>query len=135
MGALIETANASIVVQNLPVVFGMEAEMKLLFHNLVSNAIKFKKPDVRPIIRISAEQKESEFIFAIEDNGVGIDERAKVKIFMLFRQMRKRDEYEGIGIGLAHCKKIVEMHGGKIWVEGEVGRGSTFRFTLPVQNQ
>ena len=135
MGALIETANASIVVQNLPVVFGMEAEMKLLFHNLVSNAIKFKKPDVRPIIRISAEQKESEFIFAIEDNGVGLDERAKVKIFMLFRQMRKRNEYEGIGIGLAHCKKIVEMHGGKIWVEGEVGKGSTFRFTLPVQNQ
>ncbi|MCX6252823.1 MAG: ATP-binding protein [Bacteroidetes bacterium] len=124
-------SNAGITVRELPTINGHATELRLLFQNLVNNAIKFQKKGVRPEIKISAETQEKEWIFAVEDNGIGVQEKDKEKIFVIFRQMHNRNEYEGTGIGLAHCKKIVELHGGKIWVESNPGTGSVFIFTIP----
>jgi light-regulated signal transduction histidine kinase (bacteriophytochrome) len=102
-----------------------------LFQNLINNAIKFRKKEVPPEIKITSGSKEKEWIFAINDNGIGVEEKDREKIFVIFKQMHNRDEYKGTGIGLAHCKKIVELHGGKIWVESKPGTGSIFIFTIP----
>ena len=110
---------------------GYETELRLLFQNLIHNAIKFQFPGVQPEITISAESLDMDWKFAITDNGIGIKEQDREKIFVIFKRMVKRSEYEGTGIGLAHCKKIVELHGGKIWVEAAPGTGSTFMFTIP----
>ena len=129
---VIKASNASITEQELPRLIAYKTEMSLLFQHLINNAIKFRKKDIRPEIKISAERFEKEWKFAIEDNGIGIKEQDKETIFIIFKQMHKCKEYEGTGIGLAHCKKIVELHGGKIWVESTKDVGSTFRFTIPI---
>jgi PAS domain S-box-containing protein len=127
----IKGCNANIKIQQLPVISGYETELRLLFQNLIHNAIKFQFPGVQPEITISAESLDMDWKFAITDNGIGIKEQDREKIFVIFKRMVKRSEYEGTGIGLAHCKKIVELHGGKIWVEAAPGTGSTFMFTIP----
>jgi light-regulated signal transduction histidine kinase (bacteriophytochrome) len=129
----IKESNAKISVQKLPTVHGYETEMRLLFQNLITNAIKYQKKDIVPEIIISAERQEKEWLFSMKDNGIGIDEKHNEKIFIIFQRLHNRNEYEGTGIGLAHCKKVVEMHGGKIWVESTPGAGSTFLFTIPQQ--
>ena len=128
----IEGSKAKIAVQTLPVISGYPSELRFLFHHLINNAIKFRKKDVSPEINISVESTENERVFSIEDNGIGLKEQDKEKVFVIFKRMVKRDEYEGTGIGLAQCKKIVELHGGRIWVESEPGVGSRFIFTIPV---
>jgi light-regulated signal transduction histidine kinase (bacteriophytochrome) len=128
----INASSAKIKVQQLPILNGYATELRLLFQNLISNAIKFRKKDVPPEINISAESLGKEWKFAIEDNGIGIDEKEIENVFIIFKRMNTRSEYEGIGIGLAHCKKIIELHNGKIWVESTPGAGSTFIFTLPI---
>jgi signal transduction histidine kinase len=127
----IHESKAVITVKELPRVIGYETEMRMLFQNLVTNAVKFRKKDQSPVIRISAEEQEKAWHFSVNDNGIGIEERGQEKIFIIFKRMQNRNDYEGTGIGLAHCKKIVEMHGGKIWVESSLGKGSTFNFTIP----
>jgi len=127
----ITTSNAGITMQDLPWIKGYEAELKILFRNLLTNAIKFRNKENKPEITISSENQEKEWIFKIGDNGIGIDEKDREKIFVIFKQMFNRNEYEGTGIGLAHSKKIVEMHGGRIWVESNPGKGSIFVFTIP----
>ncbi len=127
----IKTSHARISAQELPTIRGYQTEMRLLFQNLVINAIKFQKKGMVPEITISAEMRKKEWLFSVKDNGIGIDEKNKDKIFVIFRRMHNHSEYKGTGIGLAHCKKIVEMHGGKIWVESSPGAGSTFLFTIP----
>ncbi|WP_055446320.1 YfiR/HmsC family protein [Lacinutrix mariniflava] len=121
---------------NLPVIKGDELEIRLLFQNLISNGIKFTKPDVTPLIKIDSEQTVINDVnfwkFSVTDNGIGIPEKHKERIFSIFQRLHSREEYEGTGIGLAHCKKIVESHGGKIWLESDVGIGTTFFFTIPV---
>jgi len=127
----IKKSNAKITVQELPEIKGYITEIRLLFQNLINNAIKFGRKDIFPDINISAETRKNEWVFAVEDNGIGIEENNLKKIFEIFRRLHNRNEYEGTGIGLAHCKKIVELHLGNIWVESIPGAGSKFVFTIP----
>jgi PAS domain S-box-containing protein len=127
----IKASNAEINVGKMPVLNVYSMEFRLLFQNLISNALKYRKPEVAPQISISAKQVKNGWEFAISDNGIGIPEAQKEKVFNLFHRLHKRNEYEGTGIGLAHCRKIAEHHRGRIWVESEVGRGSTFYFFIP----
>ena len=128
---LIKQSSARITVEKLPEVFGYESELRLLFQNLITNAIKFQKKDIGPEIIISVKSHGHEWLFSIKDNGIGIDKKQHEKIFIIFQRLHNRNEFGGTGIGLAHCKKIVEMHDGKIWVESTPGAGSTFLFTIP----
>jgi PAS domain S-box-containing protein len=127
----IRGCNAKITVDQLPVFDGYATEMRLLFQNLIVNALKFHKKASVPEINIAVEDNREDWLFKIEDNGIGIDVKNKDKIFIIFKRMHNRSEYKGTGIGLAHCKKIVELHGGKIWVESTPGVGSVFMFTIP----
>jgi signal transduction histidine kinase/ligand-binding sensor domain-containing protein len=127
----IQESGAQIKSCRLPIVTGYPTELKQLFQNLVVNAIKFRKPEQTPVINICAKQKQGSWHFSISDNGIGIDSKHSEKIFIIFQRLHSRNVYEGSGIGLAHCKKIVELHGGKIWVESELSKGSTFHFTIP----
>ncbi len=116
----------------LPVVSSNRTHMTQLFQNLVSNALKFmgdKKPCVTVDCKVN--DKERKYLFSVNDNGIGISPENIDKIFEMFRRLHTRDEYEGTGIGLATVKKIIERHGGEIWVESEVNVGSTFFFTIP----
>ncbi|MCX6304982.1 MAG: PAS domain S-box protein [Bacteroidetes bacterium] len=124
-------SQADITVQELPVLTGYATELRLLFQNLIDNAVKFRKKELGTEIKISAESRENEWIVKIADNGIGIDEKNREKIFILFKRMHNRNEYAGTGIGLSLCKKIVELHGGTIWVESTSGEGSTFIFSIP----
>ncbi len=131
MSTTINESKTSVKIQELPVITGHATELRLLFQNLISNAIKFRNMKVVPEVKISVVNLKNEWVFSIEDNGIGIEEKAREKIFIMFQRIHTRSEYEGTGIGLAHCKKIVKMHGGKIWVESTPGAGSTFLFTIP----
>ena len=102
-----------------------------LFQNLVGNAIKFKKIGTVPEIILKVVEKQDEWLFSVQDNGIGIPATKFEKIFEIFGRLHSKDEYEGTGIGLASCKKIVEGNGGKIWLESEENIGSTFYFTIP----
>lgn len=126
---LIEEKGVSIKSGNLPKVTGNRVLMIQLFQNLISNAIKYCK--ATPEVIISSQQSGHYWQIAIEDNGIGISSEYYTKVFAIFERLHKKSEYSGTGIGLAICKKIVERHGGKIWVESEEGKGSTFFFTLP----
>lgn len=127
----IKGEEAEIITGNLPVISAYSTELKQLFQNLVTNAIKFKKKDVIPHIKISSTLEGGFWKFAIEDNGIGIEEQYSDKIFIIFQRLHTRKEFEGSGIGLAHCKKIVELHGGKIWFDSVKDKGTVFYFTLP----
>lgn len=125
----IQSNNAKVVVNELPEIMGDPILIGQLFQNLIANAIKFKG-DKDPEIIISGEKKENESLFAVKDNGIGIDEEYSKKIFVIFQRLHSKDKYPGTGIGLAICKKIVERHGGEIWLDSEIGKGSTFYFTI-----
>jgi PAS domain S-box-containing protein len=129
---LIRETGTTIYADELPVVSGYKNELYMLFQNLISNAIKFRKKDQPPRIKISAVQTNRKWLFKVEDNGIGIDPKDKDKIFVIFKRLHTRQDIDGNGIGLAHCKKIVEMHHGNIWVESSPGEGATFFFTLAV---
>jgi light-regulated signal transduction histidine kinase (bacteriophytochrome) len=120
-------------VDPLPKVTGNRLRLRQLFHNLVSNAVKFRGKE-SPTILVSAHQEGEEWIISIRDNGIGIDPEHKSRIFEIFQRLNPRG-YPGTGMGLAICKRIIESHGGRIWVESAPGYGSTFKFTLPVQKE
>lgn len=124
-----EETGATIHVDVMPTVKANKTQLFQLFQNLVSNALKYHSDRV-PEITISCEEKEDEYVFAIKDNGIGIDPAFHEKIFVIFHRLHSRSEYSGTGIGLAICKKIVERHGGKIWIESDLGKGSTFFFSI-----
>jgi signal transduction histidine kinase len=113
----------------LPTICGDEVQLIQLFQNLIANAVKFHGQEP-PQVHISARRQDAEWVFAVRDNGIGMAPEQQERIFSIFQRLHHRSEYPGTGIGLAICKKIVERHGGKIWVESEVGRGSTFYFTV-----
>jgi PAS domain S-box-containing protein len=124
--------SAAVITYNfLPTVLGDSSQLIQLFQNLLGNAIKFHK-DSPPQITIEVEAKNNEWLFAVRDNGIGIEPDYAERIFIIFQRLHTRDDYPGTGIGLAICKKIVERHGGKIWVEPNLPQGSVFYFTLPM---
>ena len=127
----IKQNKAAISHDPLPEVIADNTQMAQVFQNLIANGIKFHS-EAAPKIHISAEKKAKEWLFSVQDNGIGIDPQYSGKIFEVFKRLNKKEEYPGTGIGLAICKKIVERHGGRIWVESELGKGSTFYFTLPI---
>lgn len=128
---LIEETKTELTVDPLPSVLGISSLLSQLFQNLISNAIKFRNKDTTPEITIRTEEKENEYQISIKDNGIGIKEEYKERIFVIFQRLHARTDYEGTGIGLAICHKIMQRMGGKIWVESEYGKGSTFFFTFP----
>jgi PAS domain S-box-containing protein len=127
----IEENNATITHDPLPNVFADDSQMIQVFQNLIGNAIKFKGKN-KPKIHISVQKCENEWKFALEDNGIGIDPENQEKIFEVFNRLHTREEYPGTGVGLSICQKIVERHFGQIWAESELGKGTTFYFTIPV---
>jgi PAS domain S-box-containing protein len=129
----IEDSKALITHDNLPRIRADRVQIIQLFQNLIGNAIKFQRGRT-PQIHISAEQKGSEWLFGVHDNGIGIAPEFLERIFVIFQRLHRREEYPGTGIGLAICKKVVERHGGQIWVESVLGEGTTFYFTLPIQS-
>ena len=128
----IAEAGAEVTCDLLPAVEVDPSQMSRVFQNLIGNAIKFHG-EKAPRIHISAGRRGEEWVFSVRDNGIGMNPDQFERIFMIFQRLHTREEYEGTGIGLAICKKIIERHGGRIWVESEVGAGSTFYFTLPVR--
>ncbi|WP_301930355.1 two-component regulator propeller domain-containing protein [Ferruginibacter sp.] len=130
LGSAIDQANAIITADQLPVITVYPVEIKQLFQNLLINAIKFRKKDIAPEIKVSVQSAGDYWEFSVKDNGIGIEEQYREKIFLIFQRLHTKTAYEGSGIGLAHSKKIVEMHGGKIWIESALGNGTTFYFTI-----
>jgi PAS domain S-box-containing protein len=127
----IEETGAMITQDPLPTVMGDESQLVQLFQNLIDNAIKFRREEEPPRIHISAEDRGNDWFFSIKDNGIGIDPQYNERIFIIFQRLHRREEHPGTGIGLTICKKIVERHGGRVWVDSQPGNGSTFYFTIP----
>ncbi|MBO2456054.1 sensor histidine kinase [Actinomadura violacea] len=136
LASLVEETGARVEVADLPVVPGERTQLTQLFQNLIGNAIKFRRPEAAPHVRIDVRRDGDDWQFTCADNGIGIEPRYADRIFLIFQRLHPRDEYTGTGIGLALCKKIVEYHGGRIWLAGEErgadDPGTTFHWTLPI---
>ena len=128
---LIQESEAQINIGEMPTLNILASRFTQLFQNLISNAIKFRKPNTTPIINITCEKRKKEYLFKVSDNGIGISAEHRERVFVIFQRLHTRKQYEGTGIGLSICQKIITRLGGKIWVEGEVGLGTTFCFTVP----
>jgi light-regulated signal transduction histidine kinase (bacteriophytochrome) len=126
----IEENKAKVTYDHLPVVKADSSQLEQLFQNLISNAIKFHG-EKSPSVHISVKENNGVWVFSVQDNGIGIDSQFKERIFEIFQRLHSRREYPGTGIGLAICKKIIERHGGNIWVESATGKGAVFYFTIP----
>jgi len=133
----IDESNAEVTYDSLPDVIADSGQLIKVFQNLIGNAIKFRKPDENPKIHVSAFKYNyrDEYCFSVNDNGIGMDPQFSNRIFTIFKRLHTKEEYEGTGIGLAVVKRIIERHGGFIWVESEPGKGSTFYFTLPLKRR
>jgi signal transduction histidine kinase/HAMP domain-containing protein len=130
LNTAIDESFAQVTHDHLPMVMGDHIQLAQLLQNLIANAIKFRGGR-RPEIHIGCNHAEDAWLISVKDNGIGINPEHREKIFVIFQRLHNREDYPGTGIGLAICKKIVELHGGKIWVESELGTGSTFSFTVP----
>lgn len=130
----IQESGALVTNGELPEVLGDRTQIVQVFQNLIGNGIKFRRLDQHPRIHVQAVRFEEDpafWRFSISDNGIGIDERHFERLFVIFQRLHSKQEYPGMGIGLALCKRIVERHGGRIWLESVFGQGTTFHFTLP----
>jgi PAS domain S-box-containing protein len=127
----IKESGAVVTRDDLPAVFGDEIQLSQLFQNLIGNAIKFRRAEVAPVVRVSSTKDGDHWIFSVSDNGIGMDPEYFDRVFLIFQRLHAREEYPGTGIGLALCKRIVERHHGRIWVESTPGKGSIFFFTIP----
>jgi signal transduction histidine kinase len=130
--AEIRAAGATVEAEPLPTVVGDAEQLGQVFRNLLSNAVKFRRAEP-PLVRVSAQRQEAQWLFSVQDNGLGIEPQYRERIFRVFQRLHAADEYAGTGMGLALGQKIVELHGGRIWVESEAGKGSTFLFTIPLK--
>ncbi len=130
--AAIRESGAEITCEPLPALVADGSQLAQVFQNLIGNAIKFHGQAI-PVIRVSAEKQRREWIFSVADNGIGIAPEHAELVFAIFKRLHTRAEYPGSGIGLAICQKIIERHGGRIWLESELGQGSTFKFALPAR--
>lgn len=127
----VRSSGATVEAGPLPTVSVHRMHLQQLFQNLIGNAIKYRSKDRVPHIRVAAEQRDGVWQFSISDNGIGIKPEYRETVFGLFKRLHGGDEYSGTGIGLAICQRIVDRYGGRIWLESELGEGSTFFFTLP----
>ncbi|MEK6544619.1 MAG: ATP-binding protein [Elusimicrobiota bacterium] len=130
----VKETGASITTDDLPALEVNLTQFKQLFQNLIGNALKFKGEQA-PVIDVGSRKEAGEWLFWVKDNGIGLEPQYAQRIFEIFQRLHTKEEYAGSGIGLAVCKKIVEMHAGKIWVESEIGKGSVFYFTLPIHTR
>jgi light-regulated signal transduction histidine kinase (bacteriophytochrome) len=131
----IQEAGAVVTFDTLPTVTANARELTQAFQNLIVNAIKFRREDVPPIIQVGSQEEDDRWVFSVRDNGIGIPAEEFDRIFEVFQRLHSSQQYTGTGIGLAVVKKIVEAHGGDIWVESEIGKGSTFNFSIPVKRK
>lgn len=131
VGTRVSETGTAVTHDALPTVQGDITQLSLVFQNLLSNALKYRKPAEPPRIHISAKRQESEWLISIRDNGIGFAPSQAERIFGLFKRLHSEAEYPGTGLGLAICKRIIERYGGTIWAESEPGAGSTFLFSLP----
>ena len=129
---MIQETQAQITSDTLPTIAGDKTQLVQLFQNIIANGIKYQKEE-SPVIHVEAELRQKDWLFSVKDNGIGIAPQYQKRIFQIFQRLHTRQEYSGTGIGLAICKKIVELHGGKIWVESEEGKGTSFLFTMPLE--
>ncbi len=127
----LQEASATVHAENLPNVLGHEGHLIQLLQNVIGNAIKYVAPGVKPVVAITATRENDDWHFVVADNGIGIEEKHLKAVFAIFRRLHTQDQYPGSGIGLSICKKIIERHKGRIWIESETGKGSQFHFTLP----
>jgi len=132
LDTMIKASNAAIEVAEMPQLNVYEIEMRQLFQNLIINAIKFRKKDTQPEIRISSDKINEKWRFSVSDNGIGIAPVHFERVFNIFQRLQTNENYEGNGIGLANCKKIVQLHQGEIWVESNRGQGTSLHFTIPI---
>ena len=128
--SLIDERGAEITHDRMPIVLGDSTQLLQVFQNLIGNAVKFGATE-SPKVHVSAQRNSDEWVFSVKDNGIGIEDKYFDRIFVIFQQLSKKGPFQGTGIGLAIVKKIVEQHRGRIWLESEVGVGSTFYFTIP----
>lgn len=132
LSLVIEETGAMVLCDDLPVITASPVEMRQLMHNLLGNALKYRRKGVPPEIRVTAVKQGSRWVIKVIDNGIGIDRKDQDKLFIIFSRIHSESEYPGTGIGLAICRKVIEGYGGKIWIESEAERGSTFHFTFPI---
>lgn len=129
--SFIEENNAEITCDKLPVIYADKEQIARVFQNLIGNSIKFRKKGETPKIHVSSQKKDNEYVFSVSDNSIGMEPEYTDKIFEIFKRLHSIGEYEGAGIGLAIVKRIIDRHGGHVWVRSELGKGSTFYFTIP----
>ena len=127
----IVATNAKLICGDAPKILGIKSQIEQLFQNLIENALKFKKPNTDPVVTINYEDDGEHWKFSVSDNGIGIDPKYSERIFKMFHRLHSADEYKGTGIGLAICKKVVEFHGGRIWLNSKLDEGARFCFILP----
>lgn len=131
LASVLQETRAKVSYDALPSVMGHSALLAQVFQNLIANAEKFRRPGVTPAVHISAQRHQGNWVVSVSDNGIGIEAEFFERIFVIFQRLHTRNEYPGTGIGLSICKKVIERHGGRIWVESKPGEGATFRFSLP----
>jgi len=131
--ASVDESKALVTHDPLPQIQADQGQMVRLFQNLLGNALKYRQPGVPPRIHVSAQQQDSVWVIVVEDNGIGFEQKYAREIFAPFKRLHAKDQYEGTGVGLAICRRIVETHQGRIWAESILGQGSKFFFTLPAE--
>ncbi|GAB2537686.1 hypothetical protein GCM10027085_30380 [Spirosoma aerophilum] len=127
----IKSTGALVQVGPMPTLLAHRTDLKQVFQNLITNGLKYRRPGVAPSISIQAKDQGSQYQFSVSDNGIGIENQYYDRVFQIFQRLHGRNEYPGTGIGLATCKKVVEIYGGKIWLESKLGEGTTFFVTIP----